>query len=67
MAAEDDKPKSPPLRRYLTLEECAEVARVPVKTVHSWIYTGKLRATTGGRHRLVREQALYDFLEGDSE
>jgi excisionase family DNA binding protein len=52
-------------KKFLTLAEAAELARVPRKTVEHWIYSGQLPATQRGKHRLVREELLVRWLEGE--
>ena len=51
-------------KKYLTITEAAELARVPRKTIEHWIYSGQLPATRRGKHRLVREEVLVRWLEG---
>jgi excisionase family DNA binding protein len=51
--------------KYLTISEAATFARVPIATVRHWVYTDQLPATKRGRHRLIREDAIVKFLEGD--
>lgn len=65
MASHDVSEERKTARRYLTISEAAEIARVPRKTLQAWVYAGRLKSTKPGRHRLVREDVLYAFLDGD--
>ena len=51
--------------KYLTLSECAERARVSRRSVEHWVHSGQLPATVRGKHRLVREDVLVRWLEGE--
>ena len=53
-------------RGLLTVEEAADVARVPVSTLRWWVQTGKLRGTVrAGKRRLVPRRALAEALGVD--
>lgn len=51
--------------KLLTIEEVAEVTRTPLSSVRSWVYSGRLTTIKPGRHRLVMEEALRQFLGVD--
>jgi excisionase family DNA binding protein len=51
-------------RIYLTIEEAAELARAPEKTVRWWILQGRLRSFRPGRRVLIRRDDLLAFIEG---
>jgi excisionase family DNA binding protein len=50
---------------YLTTEEVAERARASVATVRYWMHVGKLASSRPGRRRLVRDDVLTRFLDGE--
>lgn len=52
------------LPHYLLVNEAAQVARQPVKSIRAWIYRGQLAAFRPGRRTLIREDDLQAFLEG---
>lgn len=51
-------------RRFLTIEECAAIARVSVSSVRHWLRTGKLRSVRPARRRLIDRQEFERFLSG---
>ena len=55
------------LRKYLTVREAADYARVSYKSVLAWVYAGRLPATKRGKHRLIDEGVLVAWLEGGDE
>jgi len=53
-------------RRFLTIEECAAVARVSPSSVRHWLRTGKLKSLRPARRRLVDRIEFERFLAGDN-
>lgn len=51
--------------KLLTVEEAADAARAPVKSLREWIAAGRLRASRPGRRVLVRRVDLARFLGVD--
>jgi excisionase family DNA binding protein len=49
--------------RYLTIEEAAELARTPVKSVRVWIYDGRLPSFRPGKRVLIRRDDLVALIE----
>jgi excisionase family DNA binding protein len=49
-------------RRFLTIEECAAVARVSVSSVRHWLRTGRLNSIRPARRRLVERVEFERFL-----
>lgn len=52
----------PDYRRFLTIEECAQEARVSVSTVRYWVQLGKLASLRPGRRRLIERIEFERFL-----
>jgi len=54
--------------QILLITEVAETCRAPIGTVRHWMRTGQLASFRLGRRRVVRHEALQDFLRkaGDS-
>jgi excisionase family DNA binding protein len=48
---------------FLTLDQVAEIARVPRETARYWTRSGKLRAFRPGRKVIVREEDLLEMIE----
>lgn len=46
-------PTQPPLPRWGTLAEAAELARVSIDTIRRWASSGKIRASRIGGRRVV--------------
>ena len=47
--------------KYYTCEEVAEIYKVKVKTVWSWVKSGKLPAVKLGRYIRIRQSDLLRF------
>jgi excisionase family DNA binding protein len=52
-------------RRFLLIEEVAEIARCCESTVRHWLATGRLRSIRPGRRRLIASTELERFLAAD--
>jgi len=44
--------------KFLTLQEAADLLRVPVATIRYWRTVGKIKVVKPGRHPLVLQQQL---------
>lgn len=49
--------------RLYTLEEVANIFKVPVRSIYYYIQTGKLDAVKVGKHWRVPESAVKDFIK----
>ena len=49
--------------QYLSVEDVAKIARVPVATVRGWIRTGRLPSVKPGWRRLVQRADIERFLK----
>ena len=52
---------------YFSCADIAQIAGVKIKTVWSWVNTGKLKASRpGGRDYLIKASDFEEFLEMDN-
>lgn len=53
--------------KFYTLEEVSEFLNVSVRTLYTYIKTGRLKATKIGGKWIVKEQSLQDLIEGKTD
>lgn len=51
-------------KKFLLIDEVAELCRTSPSTVRFWIQSGRLRSLRPGRRRLIAATELQRFLEG---
>lgn len=53
--------------KIYTLEEIAELLKLSVRTLYTYIENGRLKATKLGGKWIVTEKALKDLIEGNDK
>jgi len=62
LSANGNAPTRVAAPKLLTLDECADAARAPQRSVRGWIADGRLKANRAARRVLVRRVDLAAFL-----